>query len=397
MEHAARLRLVGSPRRGPQASSTPPEDGSRVASHLGGPLLVLGSSASLQSSAALATTVFAVYGPLGTGALRFAFAAPMLMLVARPALRGRSRAFWLTTGGLGATLVALNVTLYEAIARLPLGTVVTLQFLGPIALALAGVRRRLDAAWIAAAGAGVGLITGGPSGGSTAGVVLALAAAAITTASLVLSRRLATTSSGLDGMAIAVAVAACLTLPVSAPAACATGAADELVLVAAVGLLGLAVPYALEYVAIRAVSLRTFSVLLSLDPACCAVHAWDAEDSTQAPAGALALARDRARAARVAERSRPGAAPACPPATRAAPGSTSRRATSPRCPGRAGSQARADERGAGARADEPARARSGRGRGGRTRDARRRRTPARRRPPPPAPRGRARAPGRPTG
>jgi inner membrane transporter RhtA len=267
MGHAARLRLVGSPGRGPEVSSPPPDDGPRVASHLVGPLLVFGSSASLQSSAALATTVFAVYGPLGTGALRFAFAAPILIAVARPSVRARSRAFWLTAGGLGATLVALNVTLYEAIARIPLGTVVTLQFLGPIALALAGVRRRLDAAWIAAAGAGVGLITGGPSGGSMAGVVLALAAGAITTASLVLSRRLATTSSGLDGMAIAVAVAACLTLPISAPAACSTRAPGELALVAAVGLLGLAAPYALEYVAIRAVSVRTFSVVLSLDPA----------------------------------------------------------------------------------------------------------------------------------
>jgi inner membrane transporter RhtA len=219
----------------------------------------------------MATTVFAVYGPVGTGALRFAFAAPVLLLVARPTLRGRTRGFWLSAIALGVTLVCLNFTLYEAISRLPLGTVVTLQFLGPLALALASIHRRLDLVWVAAAGAGVALITGGPGGGSTLGVLLALAAAAITMASLILSQRLATASSGLDGMAIALAVAACLTLPAAVPAAFATGAAHELALVAAVGLLGLALPYGLEYVAIRAVSVKTFSVLLSLDPAIAAV------------------------------------------------------------------------------------------------------------------------------
>jgi inner membrane transporter RhtA len=163
----------------------------------------------------MATTVFAVYGPVGTGALRFALAAPVLLLLARPALRGRSRGFWLSAVALGVALPGLNFTLYEAISRLPLGTVVTLQFLGPLALALVSVRRRLDVIWVAAAGAGVGLIAGGPDGGSAAGVLLAL--------------------------------------------------------VAAVAVLGLAVPYALEYIAIRRVTVRTFSVLLSLDPAIAAL------------------------------------------------------------------------------------------------------------------------------
>lgn len=219
----------------------------------------------------MATTVFAVYGPVGTGALRFAFAAPVLWLLARPSLRGRSRGFWLDAVALGVTLPGLNFTLYEAISRLPLGTVVTLQFLGPLVLALVSIRRRLDLLWVAAAGIGVGLITGGPGGGSAVGVLLALGAAAITMATLILSRRLATASSGLDGIAVALAVAACLTLPASVPAAFATGAAHELALVAAVALLGLAVPYALEYMAIRAVSVKTFSVLLSLDPAIAAL------------------------------------------------------------------------------------------------------------------------------
>jgi inner membrane transporter RhtA len=269
MEHVARVRWA---RWGPPGRSRrPAPGGANAASLLGGPFLLLASSASLQSSAALATTVFAVYGPVGTGALRFAFAAPVLWVVARPRLRGRPRSFWLSAVALGATLPVLNLLLYEAIDRIALGSVVTLQYLGPLALALAGVRRRIDVAWVAAAGAGVGLITGGPSGGSTLGVLLALGAAAITAVTVLLSRRLALESAGLDGMAIAVGVAACLTVPVAAAGALSTGAAHQLALVAAVGVLGLALPYSLEYAALRVVNVKAFSLLLSLDPAIAAV------------------------------------------------------------------------------------------------------------------------------
>jgi inner membrane transporter RhtA len=233
----------------------------------GGPLLVVLSSASLQTWAALATTVFALYGPAGTGALRFAFAAPFLLLLARPTLRGRSRRFWLGAATFGATLAALNFVLYEAIARASLGTVVTLQFLGPLGLALLGMRRRLDALWTAAAGVGVVALTGGPGGAATLGIGLALVAAALTALSLVMAGRLASESSGLDGLAVAVGFAACLTLPLAIPAAMTTRSPRDLGLVAAVAALGIALPYVLEYVAIRAVSVKAFSLLLSLDPA----------------------------------------------------------------------------------------------------------------------------------
>jgi inner membrane transporter RhtA len=246
--------------RGPRPSTT-------LASRCRGPGLVVASSASLQTSAALATTAFAVYGPAGTGALRFAFAAPILLLVARPRLRGRSPRFWLSAAIFGATLVGLNVALYEAIARVSLGTVVSLQFLGPLALALAGVRRRLDGLWIAAAAAGVLVLTGGPGGGASLGVALALIAAALTTVSLIMGRRLATESTGLDGLALAIAIAACLTLPLTLASVGATSGAHDLVVIAAVAGLGVAVPYTLEYVALRFVPVKTFGVLLSLDPA----------------------------------------------------------------------------------------------------------------------------------
>jgi inner membrane transporter RhtA len=229
-------------------------------------VLVIASSASLQTAAALATSVFAVYGPAGTGALRFAFAAPVLLLLARPTLRGRSPRFWVGAVTFGATLAAMNFVLYEAIARVSLGTVVALQFLGPLTLALLAVRRRLDALWVAAAAGGVLSLTGGPSGATT-GVALAVVAAALTALSLLMAHRLATESSGLDGLALAVSIAACITLPLAIPAALATRGPRDLALVAAVAALGIGLPYILEYVAIKAVSVKTFSVLLSLDPA----------------------------------------------------------------------------------------------------------------------------------
>jgi inner membrane transporter RhtA len=252
-------------RRGGRREAHP--ESTALARRLGGPLLVVSSSASLQTAAALATTVFAVYGPAGTGAMRFAVAAAVLLAVSRPRLRGRSRRFWLSVAQFGAVLAALNFSLYEAIARVPLSTAVTLQFLGPLALALLGLHRRLDLLWVLAASAGVVLLTGGPAGGSDAGIAFALLAAAITAGSVLMARRVASESRGLDGLALAIAAAAVLTLPIGVPAAFGTRDASDLAIVGAVGVLGIAVPYALEYAAIRVVSVKAFSVLLSLDPA----------------------------------------------------------------------------------------------------------------------------------
>lgn len=256
---------------------------------LGGPLCVVTSSASLQTAAALATTVFAVYGPTGTGAMRFAVAAAVLLAVSRPRLRGRPRRFWRGVAAFGALLPALNFSLYEAIARVPLSTAVTLQFLGPLALALLGIHRRLDVVWVLAASAGVVLLTGGPAGGSDSGIAFAVLAAAITAASVLMARRVASESRGLDGLALAIAAAAVLTLPVGIPAALNTREASDLAIVGAVGVLGIAVPYALEYAAIRLVSVKAFRVLLSLDPAIAALAGLAWLGQTLAPAELLGI------------------------------------------------------------------------------------------------------------
>jgi inner membrane transporter RhtA len=225
------------------------------------------SSASLQTAAAVATTVFAAFGPAGTAGLRLLSAAALLLAAARPSLAGRDAATWAAITALGATMAGASVLLFLALARLPLGTAVTLQFVGPLALALAGARRAADLLWAGLAAAGVLLLTGGPAGGDVQGVALALGGAACVAASVVASEQVGARTARFEGLALAVAVAALLTLPLALPAAARAPGAEELAAAAGVGLLGVALPYALFLTALRQVGARTYGVLLSLDPA----------------------------------------------------------------------------------------------------------------------------------
>jgi inner membrane transporter RhtA len=211
--------------------------------------------------------VFAAFGSAGTGALRFLGAAVVLMALVRPRLRGRSISLWLTIATLGGATAATNVSFYEAIARIPLGTAGTLVFLGPLALALLRTRHRLDVACALAAAAGVVLVTGGPTAASLPGVAFALGAAGGVAASILLARRVTEQTNGQEGLALSITVAALITLPVGLPAALDAPDPADLAIVAVVGVLGIAVPYALEFNALRHVGVKTYSILLSLDPA----------------------------------------------------------------------------------------------------------------------------------
>lgn len=215
--------------------------------------------------------VFATFGPAGTGALRFLAAAVVLMTVVRPRLRGRAIRSWLTITALGATSAATNFFLYEAIARIPLGTAVTLVFLGPLALALIGSRRRLDVAWVLAAAAGVILLAGATNGAAVSGVAFGVGAALSVAASILIARRVGEQTDGVDGVALSISVAALLTLPVGVPAALANPNVHGLAVVLLVGALGVALPYALEFSALRRVGVKTYGILLSLDPAIAAL------------------------------------------------------------------------------------------------------------------------------
>jgi len=110
-------------------------------------LLVLGGVASVQFGSAFADTLFDRLGPGGTVFLRVGFGALLLVGIARPRIRGRSRRDWLSAVGFGIVLAGMNWSFYESLERTPLGIAVTIEFVGPLAVAVAGSRKLLDLVW----------------------------------------------------------------------------------------------------------------------------------------------------------------------------------------------------------------------------------------------------------
>lgn len=232
-------------------------------------LLVLGAVVSVQSGAAIATTLFDEVGPVGTVMLRLVFAAMVLAAIWRPALatlrQQRARDVLL----FGVALAAMNTSFYLALDRIPLGIAVTLEFVGPLGVAVAASRRRLDLLWAGLAAAGILLLSPTPGGDlDLLGVGLALLAGAFWAAYIVLAGRVGRSFAGGQGLALAMILAALLLLPVGV-----AEAGDELLapgLLAigfAVAMLSSAIPYSLELEALRRLPQGTFGVLMSLEPA----------------------------------------------------------------------------------------------------------------------------------
>ncbi len=238
------------------------------------PLLVLGGVVSVQLGAAIAKQLFPRIGPEGTVMLRLVAGALLLWLVVRPTRRVLAGLDLRLTLAFGAVLAAMNLSFYLAIARIPLGVAVALEFLGPLGVALAGVRRVRELGAAALAAVAVLLLTGGAAGMTgaghldAAGIVFALVAGVLWAGYILLSRRVGAATPGLAGLAGAATVAGVLLLPVGIATAGARLADPvPLALGAAVGLLSAAVPYGLELVALRTLPAATFAVLMSLEPA----------------------------------------------------------------------------------------------------------------------------------
>ena len=235
---------------------------------------VVGGAASVQVGAAIGATIFPLVGPGGVVALRQAFAAITLLAVARPRPRDLTWRSVRPALLLGLVLVTMNLGVYGAIDRIGLGLAVTLEFLGPLALALAGSRRRLDLLCAAMAGLGVVLLTGTVPGIDPVGVLLALVAAASWAAYIVLSRRAGRTLPGVQGTALASLLAAVLTSPLLVMAL--VGLAPEqllhvVVVGLATGILSSAIPYSIDLIVLRRMSQQLFSVLQSVQPAAAAL------------------------------------------------------------------------------------------------------------------------------
>lgn len=253
------------------ASSQSPT--TRTASRVPAPLLVLAAALAVQVGAGLAKGLFDRLGPAGTVLLRMLFGALILAALWRPRVRGHARADAAVAIAFGLVLAAMNLTFYEAIDRIPLGVAVTVEFAGPLAVAVAGSRRRVDALWVVLAAIGIVLLVRTGSGGANvAGIGLALAAGACWAAYILLSQRAGRVFPRGEGLALAMVVGMVALLPVGiAGAGSSLLAAGPLAVGAAVGLLSSAIPYSLELEALRRLPARVFGVLLSLDPAIAAL------------------------------------------------------------------------------------------------------------------------------
>ena len=231
--------------------------------------LVLGGIVSVQVGAAVAIELFDELGPVGTVFLRLLFAALVLMAIWRPRLGRLGGAATRDVLAFGVAFAAMNTSFYLALDRIPLGIAVTLEFVGPLGVAFALSRRRLDLVWAALAAGGILLLSPAPGGDlDLAGVVLALVAGAFWAAYIVLSARIGRVFPGGGGLALAMVVGAALVLP----AGVAEGGAELLepgllALAFGVAMLSSAIPYSLELEALRRLPQGVFGVLMSLEPA----------------------------------------------------------------------------------------------------------------------------------
>jgi inner membrane transporter RhtA len=242
---------------------------------LGAVWLVLGSITTVQIGAAIAKHLFGDLTPTGVVWLRLVSAAVVLLAIARPRLRGRTRKDWLLVVTYAVALAGMNWCIYQAFSRIPVGLAVTLEFLGPLAVALVTSRGVREIVWALLGGTGVVLLGFSPTSLSWAGVGYALLAGAGWAAYIVISPHLGRRWDGLGGLAVAHGFGA---FALAVPAILLNGAAlanpTVIGLGALVGLLSSVIPYSLELTALRTLPTRVFSVLMSLEPAFAALAAF---------------------------------------------------------------------------------------------------------------------------
>ncbi|MFG2992681.1 DMT family transporter [Streptomyces sp. NPDC048257] len=271
--------------------------GSGSRSGLGPVALVISAGVSVQFGAALAVMIMPRAGAAGVVTLRLAAAAIVLLILCRPTVRGHSRSDWRTVLAFGVAMAGMNGLFYQAIDRIPLGPAVTLEVLGPLALSVVVSRRLVNVLWAGLALGGVVLLSGHGGGGlgfgslDPLGAAYALGAGAMWAAYIVFSARTGRRFPQADGLALAMAVAAVISLPLGiVEAGSDLLVPSTLALGLGVALLSSVLPYTLELLALRRMPAPTFAILMSLEPAIAATAGFLVLNQAMSALDALAIA-----------------------------------------------------------------------------------------------------------
>ncbi len=235
------------------------------------PALVLLGIVTVQLGSSVAKQLFNEVGSFGAVSLRLFFAAAVLLLVWRPSVR-LDRRTWAVVLGYGVTLGLMNLCFYQSLARIPLGIAVTIEFLGPLAVALFGSRRWLDAVWAVLAAGGVVLLMEGGGELDLVGVLFALAAGTFWGLYILVGAALGRRTTEGNGLALGMTVAALVVVPIGVADA-GPALLQPWVLAAGFGvaLLSSVIPYTLDLEALRKIPARVFGILMSLEPAMAAL------------------------------------------------------------------------------------------------------------------------------
>jgi inner membrane transporter RhtA len=237
-------------------------------------MMVLLAMISVQFGAATAKSLFAPLGAPGVVFVRIGFAALILWLIARPQVRQYSRHQWSSAIVLGIVIAMMNLLFYESLVRLPLGVAVTIEFLGPLAVALLGSRKLRDLVWIVLAFGGVLLLApiGDLSGLDPIGILFACGAAAGWAAYILLTSRTSKLFTGTTGLALAMSAAALVMLPLGVISAGPALLSIPLLLKGVVvAMLSTTIPFSLEFLALKRIPPRTFGILMAAEPAIAAL------------------------------------------------------------------------------------------------------------------------------
>lgn len=252
--------------------------------------LVVASILAVQVGSSVAKILLGVVAPVQVAALRLTFGALILILAAPPRLGGRRWRDWAVVVGYGACLAVMNLAFYAAIERIPIGTAVTIEFLGPLAVAVFGSQRARDLVWALLAALGVALLGFDSSRFDLVGAGFALLAATGWSGYIVLARGVGRSWEGISGLTVATLVGAVSVVPLALhdggelwrPWIVGAGAG--------VGLMSTALPYGLELVALRKIRPGVFGILMSLEPAAAALAALVILQELLSPVELIAMA-----------------------------------------------------------------------------------------------------------